>query len=167
MLYERSSVFEFTSIVRPLEGPGAVTGTKTYLFDFGSDVEKAHESYDGINVRCRRAREPSAAAERGCARGRGDGMVRSGRGGGGGGVWRSRVCTRRRPTRRPWRGRYFLRISIARQYSSNIVHEEPFRVFNYQARPLLHAVPWYAVLSHGMLCSSAVAARGARGVRLA
>ena len=56
MLYERSSVFEFTSIVRPLEGPGAVTGTKTYLFDFGSDVEKTHESYDGINVRCRRAR---------------------------------------------------------------------------------------------------------------
>ena len=58
MLYERSSVFEFTSIVRPLEGPGALTGTKTYLFDFGSDVEKAHESYDGINVRCRRVRWP-------------------------------------------------------------------------------------------------------------
>jgi len=83
MLYERSSVFEFTSMVRPLEGPSAVEGSKTYLFDFGSDVEKMHESYDGINVRCR----------------------------------------------------YFLRISIARQYSSNIVHEETFRVFNYTEEP--------------------------------
>ena len=64
-LYDRSGTFEFTSVVRPLEGPGELYGSKSYLFDFGPDVERPHESYDGTNVRLRRrppARRPTPRA---------------------------------------------------------------------------------------------------------
>ena len=75
MLQDRSNTYEFTSLVRELEAPGELTGSKAYPFEF-TGVEKQYESYDGINVRLR----------------------------------------------------YFVRVTIARQYSSRIVHEETIRV---------------------------------------
>jgi len=75
MLQDRSSTYEFTSLVRELEPPGELQGSKAYPFEF-TGVEKAYESYDGINVRLR----------------------------------------------------YFLRVTVMRQYSSRIVHEETIRV---------------------------------------
>lgn len=75
MLQDRSSSYEFTSLVRELEPPGELMGSKSYTFKF-ENVDKPQESYDGINVRLR----------------------------------------------------YFVRVTILRQYSSRIVHEETFRV---------------------------------------
>jgi len=75
MLQDRSNTYEFTSLVRELEPPGEVQGSKAYPFEF-TGVEKQYESYDGINVRLR----------------------------------------------------YFVRVTIMRQYSSRIVHEETIRV---------------------------------------
>jgi len=75
LLQDRSNTYEFTSLVRELEVPGELQGSKSYPFEF-TGVEKQYESYDGINVRLR----------------------------------------------------YFVRVTIARQYSSRIVHEETIRV---------------------------------------
>jgi vacuolar protein sorting-associated protein 26 len=75
MLHDRSNTFEFTSLVRELEPAGELLGSKQYPFEF-TDVDKPHESYDGINVRLR----------------------------------------------------YFVRVTIQRQYSSRVVHEETIRV---------------------------------------
>mmetsp|Transcript_75145 Transcript_75145/g.125282 ORF Transcript_75145/g.125282 Transcript_75145/m.125282 type:complete len:305 (+) Transcript_75145:103-1017(+) len=85
MLYDRSSTYEFTSLVRELETqPGELVATKTFPFEFAAtDVDKPHESYEGINVRLR----------------------------------------------------YFLRITVSRQYGSKIVHEETFRVFTTSDEP--------------------------------
>jgi len=52
LLYDRSNTYEFTSLVRELEGPGELQASKSYEFEF-TDVDKPHESYDGINVRLR------------------------------------------------------------------------------------------------------------------
>ena len=52
MLQDRSNSYEFTSLVRELEPPGELMGSKTYPFEF-LGVEKPYESYDGINVRLR------------------------------------------------------------------------------------------------------------------
>eukprot|EP00735_Rhodelphis_limneticus_P006242 TRINITY_DN18622_c0_g1::TRINITY_DN18622_c0_g1_i1::g.1076::m.1076 TRINITY_DN18622_c0_g1::TRINITY_DN18622_c0_g1_i1::g.1076 ORF type:complete len:332 (+),score=121.45,sp/Q55CA0/VPS26_DICDI/65.13/5e-134,Vps26/PF03643.10/1.3e-120,Arrestin_N/PF00339.24/0.00038,Arrestin_N/PF00339.24/1.8e+02,Arrestin_N/PF00339.24/4.3e+03,Arrestin_C/PF02752.17/1.7e+03,Arrestin_C/PF02752.17/0.064,Arrestin_C/PF02752.17/7e+02,GbpC/PF08363.5/0.011 TRINITY_DN18622_c0_g1_i1:51-998(+) len=52
LFYDRGNHYEFTQLVRDLESPGEVTGTKKYPFDFSS-VEKMYESYNGINVRLR------------------------------------------------------------------------------------------------------------------
>lgn len=52
LLYDRSNTFEFTSLVRELEGPGELQASKAYEFEF-TEVDKPHESYDGINVRLR------------------------------------------------------------------------------------------------------------------
>ena len=85
MLQDRSNTYEFTSLVRELEAPGELTGSKAYPFEF-TGVEKQYESYDGINVRLR----------------------------------------------------YFVRVTITRQYSSRIVHEETIRVHvGASAPPLL------------------------------
>jgi len=75
LLYDRSNTFEFTSLVRELETPGVLDGSKSYPFEFTA-VEKQYESYEGINVRLR----------------------------------------------------YFLRVSVNRNYSGKLVHEETFRV---------------------------------------
>lgn len=74
LLQDRSS-YEFTSLVRELEAPGDLTGSKSYPFEF-TGVEKQYESYDGINARLR----------------------------------------------------YFIRVTIIRQYSGRIVQEETIRV---------------------------------------
>eukprot|EP00736_Rhodelphis_marinus_P001835 Rmarinus@m.7832 len=81
LFYDRGNHYEFTSLVRELEGPGELTGTKRYPFDFTS-VEKMYESYNGINVRLR----------------------------------------------------YFLRATIIRQYSPNVVKEQEFAVQNIQEK---------------------------------
>ena len=75
MLQDRSSSYEFTSLVRELEPASELMGSKSYPFQF-TGVEKPFESYDGLNVRLR----------------------------------------------------YFVRVTILRQYSSRIVHEETLRV---------------------------------------
>lgn len=75
MLQDRSNTYEFTSLVRELESPGELQGSKEYPFEF-TGVQKQYESYDGINARLR----------------------------------------------------YFVRVTIMRQYSSRIVHEETIRV---------------------------------------
>ena len=75
LLQDRSNTYEFTSLVRELEAPGELHGSKAYPFEF-TGVDKQFESYDGINVRLR----------------------------------------------------YFVRVTIMRQYSSRVVHEETIRV---------------------------------------
>ena len=75
MLQDRSSTYEFTSLVRELESPGELQGSKSYPFQF-TGVDKPFESYDGINVRLR----------------------------------------------------YFVRVTVMRQYSGRVVHEESVRV---------------------------------------
>lgn len=52
LAYDRSSSYIFTSLVHPLEQPGSLNESKSYPFNF-SGVEKAHETYNGINVRLR------------------------------------------------------------------------------------------------------------------
>lgn len=43
------NVHDFLSVVRDLEPAGELKESKTYSFDF-ENVEKAHESYNGINI---------------------------------------------------------------------------------------------------------------------
>jgi len=47
--YERSTPYEFTSLVRDLATPGDLTANKTFDFEF-VNVEKPFESYFGANV---------------------------------------------------------------------------------------------------------------------
>lgn len=75
LLQDKHNSTEFHSLVRELEDPGELVGSKTYPFEF-KDLKHEFESYDGINARLR----------------------------------------------------YFVRVTIMRQYSSRIVHEEPVRV---------------------------------------
>lgn len=52
MLYDRERSQEFTSLVRHLEDPGSLSGVRQYTFSF-TNVEKAYDTYTGINVRLR------------------------------------------------------------------------------------------------------------------
>ena len=52
LFYDRGNSYEFTSLVRELEGPGSVNDVKEFPFEF-TGVEKKFESYSGINVRLR------------------------------------------------------------------------------------------------------------------
>ena len=53
LAYDRGNSHVFTSLVLPLEQQaGALTESKAYPFDF-TGVEKAHETYNGVNVRLR------------------------------------------------------------------------------------------------------------------
>jgi vacuolar protein sorting-associated protein 26 len=52
LFYDRGNSYEFTSLVRELEGPGSVNDVKEFPFAF-EGVEKKFESYSGINVRLR------------------------------------------------------------------------------------------------------------------
>jgi vacuolar protein sorting-associated protein 26 len=51
-LYDRESSQEFTSLVRELEDPGILVGTRQYPFAF-TNVEKTYDTYNGVNVRLR------------------------------------------------------------------------------------------------------------------
>lgn len=52
MLYDRERSQEFTSLVRHLDDPGSLSGVSQYTFAF-TNVEKAYDTYTGINVRLR------------------------------------------------------------------------------------------------------------------
>jgi len=52
LLYDRGNPYEFTSLVRELEGPGDLATDKSYPFEF-TNAEKTHETYSGSNVRLR------------------------------------------------------------------------------------------------------------------
>jgi vacuolar protein sorting-associated protein 26 len=52
MLYDRDRSQEFTSLVRHLDDPGMLSGTRQHVFAF-TNVEKAYDTYAGINVRLR------------------------------------------------------------------------------------------------------------------
>lgn len=52
MLYDRSSTYDFFSISKDLEPPGLLLESKKYKFKFNA-VDKAHETYAGLNVRLR------------------------------------------------------------------------------------------------------------------
>jgi len=50
--YESGSRYEFVGLARELEAPGDLHGEKLFPFEF-VNVEKAYESYNGINVKLR------------------------------------------------------------------------------------------------------------------
>lgn len=52
MLFDKSSSYDFFSITKDLEPPGALFESKQYKWRFGS-VDKSNETYSGINVRLR------------------------------------------------------------------------------------------------------------------
>jgi vacuolar protein sorting-associated protein 26 len=52
MLYDRERSQEFTTLVRHLDDPGLLSGVRQYTFAF-TNVEKAYDTYGGINVRLR------------------------------------------------------------------------------------------------------------------
>lgn len=52
MMYDKNNPYEFTQMVRELEGPGELTVSKSYAFEF-NNVEKQYETYTGSNVRLR------------------------------------------------------------------------------------------------------------------
>lgn len=52
MLYDKSKSYDFFSITKDLEPPGALYESKNYQWKFGS-VDKQNETYSGINCRLR------------------------------------------------------------------------------------------------------------------
>jgi vacuolar protein sorting-associated protein 26 len=52
LFYDRGNNYEFTSLVREIDGPGRVDNNREFPFEF-LQVEKKFESYSGINVRQR------------------------------------------------------------------------------------------------------------------
>lgn len=52
MLYDHENSQEFTSLERLLDDPGVLSGLRQYSFEF-TNVEKAYDTYSGINVRLR------------------------------------------------------------------------------------------------------------------
>ena len=52
LLYDRSSSYEFTSLVKELEPASTFNNSQTYELDF-TTLEKQFESYNGINIRLR------------------------------------------------------------------------------------------------------------------
>eukprot|EP01105_Mastigella_eilhardi_P027645 TRINITY_DN865_c1_g1_i3.p1 TRINITY_DN865_c1_g1~~TRINITY_DN865_c1_g1_i3.p1 ORF type:complete len:371 (+),score=141.33 TRINITY_DN865_c1_g1_i3:1755-2867(+) len=52
LFYDRGNHFEFTSLVSELAMPGSLTTSTAYQFEF-TKPEKLHESYNGVNCRCR------------------------------------------------------------------------------------------------------------------
>ncbi|KAJ9057962.1 Vacuolar protein sorting-associated protein 26 [Entomophthora muscae] len=52
MFYDRGNHYEFTSLAQELAAPGELSRTTSYTFEF-KNVEKAYESYHGINVKLR------------------------------------------------------------------------------------------------------------------
>jgi len=52
LFYDRGNHFEFTSLLKELAPPGILDKSEEFPFEF-ANVEKLHESYNGINVRLR------------------------------------------------------------------------------------------------------------------
>lgn len=52
MLYDHGNQHEFTTLVKELAPPGAMTRSQSFDFEF-RNVEKAHETYTGVQVRLR------------------------------------------------------------------------------------------------------------------
>jgi len=52
MLHDRTSLYEFTNLVKELETAGVLFSDKQYSFDFAT-VDKPYDSYTGLNVRLR------------------------------------------------------------------------------------------------------------------
>jgi vacuolar protein sorting-associated protein 26 len=50
-MFDKANSVKFTTIVKELESAGVLPTSKTYPFEF--NVEKAYETYSGINVRLR------------------------------------------------------------------------------------------------------------------
>jgi len=82
MLHDKSSSYDFFSICKDLEPPGALYESKQYKFRFGA-VDKQNDTYSGINVRMR----------------------------------------------------YFVRLTVSRNYGSNIVKEVDMVVQNLYPQP--------------------------------
>ena len=49
MFQDRSNHHDFLSLVRQLSPPGEITSSTSYPFEF-LNVDKPHETYNGINV---------------------------------------------------------------------------------------------------------------------
>lgn len=52
LFYDRGNHYDFTQVVKEIEQPGVLQGSKDYPFEFAS-VPKEYETYNGINVRLR------------------------------------------------------------------------------------------------------------------
>jgi len=52
LFYDRGNHFEFASLLKELAPPGVMTASEEFPFEF-TNVDKLHESYNGINVRLR------------------------------------------------------------------------------------------------------------------
>jgi vacuolar protein sorting-associated protein 26 len=83
LLFDKSNSIKFTTVVKEIESAGTIWQTKTYPFEF--NVEKAYETYSGVNVRLR----------------------------------------------------YFVRVTITRQYKSNIIKEQDIIVRNVTPAPAI------------------------------
>ena len=81
LLFDKSNSVKFTTVVKELESAGTMFQSKTFPFEF--NVEKAYETYSGVNVRLR----------------------------------------------------YFVRVTITRQYKSNIIKEQDIIVRNVTPAP--------------------------------
>ena len=51
LLFDKSNSVKFTTVVKELESAGTMFQSKTFPFEF--NVEKAYETYSGVNVRLR------------------------------------------------------------------------------------------------------------------
>ena len=52
LFFDRGNHYEFLSLVQELAAPGEIRNSETIPFEF-KNVEKIHESYNGINVKLR------------------------------------------------------------------------------------------------------------------
>jgi len=53
VVYDRGNHHDFMTQTQELSSPGSLSGETKFEFDFVSNTEKAHESYNGVNVRLR------------------------------------------------------------------------------------------------------------------
>jgi len=53
VVYDRGNRHDFMTLTQSLAPPGVLSADVTYEFDFSNSTEKAHESYNGVNVRLR------------------------------------------------------------------------------------------------------------------
>lgn len=86
LLFDKSNSIKFTTVVKEIESAGTIWQSKSFPFEF--NVEKAYETYSGVNVRLR----------------------------------------------------YFVRVTITRQYKSNIIKEQDIIVRNVTPAPAQPAI---------------------------
>jgi len=53
VVYDRGNRHDFMTLTQTLAPPGILSGDTKFEFDFANSSEKAHESYNGVNVRLR------------------------------------------------------------------------------------------------------------------